>query len=136
MNREELLSDLIRDEGLKLKPYNCTAGKMTIGIGRNLSDRGITQTEAMYLCDNDIDISYAELHKNFLWFRDLDNKRQNAVINLHINLGLTRLSKFKKFLAAMTIKDYKVAAEELEDSLWFRQVGDRAKRIQDIILGG
>ena len=51
---------LIRHEGLKLKPYLCTAGKLTIGVGRNIQDRGITYQEAMMLLENDIRLIKAQ----------------------------------------------------------------------------
>lgn len=54
MDLRKLINDLIRDEGLKLKPYRCTSNKLTIGIGRNLDDNGITEAEARYLLHNDL----------------------------------------------------------------------------------
>ena len=54
MNYEKLKESLIKNEGLELKVYICPAGYKTIGVGRNLETRGITQEEAIYLLDNDI----------------------------------------------------------------------------------
>jgi lysozyme len=51
MNTKELL---IKHEGIRFTPYKCSMGRWTIGIGRNLSDKGITKEEALYLLDNDI----------------------------------------------------------------------------------
>ena len=134
--KDLIRDDLIRDEGLRLKPYKCTGGKWTIGVGRNIQDRGITEDEAQYLLINDIALSKAELAEQFTWFEYLGCGRTRAMINLHFNLGLTTLKKFKKFLAAMADKDYKTAAAELLDSKWAEQVGSRATRIHDLILNG
>jgi lysozyme len=60
---DALTADLIRDEGLKLKPYTDTVGKLTIGIGRNLTDRGISRQEALVLARNDVDAAAAELDR-------------------------------------------------------------------------
>ena len=56
MNRQELARQLIVHEGLKLYPYRCSANKLTIGVGRNIEERGIAEDEALYLLNNDIDL--------------------------------------------------------------------------------
>lgn len=132
MNR--LQRELIRDEGLRLKPYHCTAGKLTIGVGRNIEDNGITEQEALYLLDNDITTSRRELSA-YRWFVNLDVRRQEAVINMHFNLGLPRLLSFKKMIAALEEGRYEQAANEALDSRWATQVGERAVRIAQILKG-
>ena len=62
MNREALIEELKRDEGVVLTLYKCSAGKNTIGVGRNIDDRGITEDESDYLLSNDIDLCVEELH--------------------------------------------------------------------------
>ena len=53
------------------------------------------------------------------------------------NLGITRLLKFKKFLAALEQHDWETAAVEMMDSRWATQVGPRATRLRDrVLLGG
>lgn len=54
MNRDRLKAQLVIDEGLRLRPYRDSVGKLTIGCGRNLDDVGITAAEAMMLLDNDV----------------------------------------------------------------------------------
>ncbi len=127
---------LIRHEGLRLKPYTCTAGKMTIGVGRNLDDNGITEVEAMNMLDRDIAVTTATLRDEFPWFADLDRTRKDAVISLGFNLGVPRLKGFKKFLAAMEAKDYEMAATEALDSKWATQVGKRAIELAGMIRTG
>ncbi len=127
---------LIRHEGLRLKPYTCTAGKTTIGVGRNLDDNGITEAEAMAMLDRDIAVTTATLRDEFPWFADLDRTRKDAVISLGFNLGVPRLKGFKKFLAAMEAKDYEMAATEALDSKWATQVGKRAIELAGMIRTG
>ncbi len=127
---------LIRHEGLRLKPYTCTAGKMTIGVGRNLDDNGITEAEAMNMLDRDIAVTTATLRDEFPWFADLDRTRKDAVISLGFNLGVPRLKGFKKFLGAMEAKDYEMAATEDLDSKWATQVGQRAIELAGMIRTG
>jgi lysozyme len=127
------LIDMIKQhEGLRLKPYHCTADKLTIGYGRNLEDRGITNDEAEYMLRNDIQLCYQELDC-FSWFKDLDEPRQYALVDLCFNMGLPVLLKFRKALAAMAEGLYDKAADEFLDSKWAKQVGEaRSKKLRKL----
>ena len=127
---------LIKHEGMKLKPYVCTAGKTSIGVGRNLDDNGITEAEAMAMLDRDIAVTTDTLRDNFLWFADLDRTRKDAVISLGFNMGVKKLTTFKKFLAGMAAQDYEVAAAEILDSTYATQVGQRAVELAGMIRSG
>lgn len=131
----KLTKQLIRDEGLRLKPYHDTVGKLTIGVGRNLDDNGITEDEASYLLQNDIAVSKRELSA-YGWFNRLDEVRQGAIINMHFNLGLPRLLTFRKMIAALECGNYTKAANEALDSRWANQVGQRAVRLARQIKTG
>ena len=124
---------LIQEEGLKLKLYTCTAGKLTIGVGRNVEDRGITHETAMQMLDEDIDICVGELEKNLSWFEDAPDKIQEVLIDLCFNMGTNRLMGFVKTLHKLKTGAYKEAAEELLDSRYASSVPNRAKRNADII---
>jgi lysozyme len=126
MNR--LIAMLQRHEGLRLKPYKCTAGKVTIGYGRNLEDAGISENEAMVMLRNDIEQCYDELDV-FSWFADLDQVRQEALVDMLFNLGLPTFLEFKKTLKFVAEGKYSQAAEEMLRSKWADQVGDRAKEL-------
>lgn len=121
--------ELKRDEGVKLEPYRCTAGKLTIGCGRNLSDNGITEAEADYLLTNDISNAINGLDMALPFWKDMSEVRQRALLNMSFNMGLHRLMGFKNMLAALKNKDYTTASAEALDSDWSRQVGSRAQRI-------
>jgi|TARA_R100000455_G_C6273439_1_gene131133 lysozyme len=128
-----LIDLLIRHEGIKLKPYHCTSGKLTIGIGRNLEDRGITKEEAIYLLNNDIHSFHEQLLDKFSFYRYLEGARRDAILNLAFNMGVYSLSKFVKALSYMEEKQYDKAADEFMDSKWARQVGSRATEVTDMI---
>ena len=119
------------DEGLRLKPYQCTASKVTIGYGRNIEDNGITEEEAEFLLLNDIKSTQEELLASFEWFVMLSATKQGVLINMCFNLGLTRFRQFKKMISAIEIGDYDEAAEQMLDSKWARQVGNRAIRLSN-----
>lgn len=134
----KLIEQLKRHEGIRTHAYLCTDGKITVGVGRNVDDDGglgLSISEIEFLLANDIQRCRLEL-EGFSWFDDLDSVRQDAMINMCFNLGMTRLLGFKKALARMAEANYEYAANEFLDSLWARQVGNRADEIADMILTG
>jgi len=125
----DIFEQLKRDEGLRLKPYTDTVGKLTIGIGRNLDDVGISEAEANYLLGNDVAIATSALRQRLPWVDDLDEARLGVLQNMCFNLGIGGLLKFPSMLGKLQQKLYDEAAAEMMDSAWYHQVGDRAKRL-------
>ena len=133
MDKQRVAEQLVIDEGLRLKPYRCPAGKLTIGVGRNLDDRGITSSEAMMLLFNDIDDFWAKLLKALPWIDKAPAPVQEALLNMCFNLGLSGLLTFKNTLALIQAGQYVKAADAMLDSKWAGQVGGRAKRLADMV---
>lgn len=126
---------LVLHEGLRLEPYLCTANKLTIGVGRNLDDVGVSKSEAMFLLQNDINRVRTPLMR-LAWFSELDEVRQKVVIDMAFNLGYKGLLGFRRTIAAIERKDYKAASREMMDSRWARQVGRRAQRLAEMMATG
>lgn len=135
-DRIALRNEIERDEGLRLKPYECTAGKLSIGYGRNIEDNGISRAEADFLLQNDMDRVEKELDLSIPWWKTLSDARQRALMNLSYNVGITRLLKFHKALGFLQNGDYTASAAEFLNSRWASQVGDRAVRIARMIENG
>lgn len=131
-----LEDQLIDHEGLELSLYKCTGDKWTIGVGRNLDDRGITEDEARYLLKNDIAIVEEELLRNKPSVADLDGVRQRVLVDMGFNLGIPILLKFQNMWAAIEDEDWIEAAEQMLDSRWAKQVGRRAVRLADAMRTG
>ena len=129
---EGLREDLIAEEGIRLKPYLCPAGKTTIGVGRNLDDVGITQDEAMMMLDNDIERVKGQLAKALPWLETKPQGVQRAIANMAFQMGLGGVLKFQKMLAALQARDYNAARREALDSAWAKQTPQRAKRVTDL----
>jgi len=128
---------LVWDEGLRLKPYTDTVGKLTIGIGRNLTDVGLSAVEAYELLEHDIDRAVLACLGRYPWFQDLDPVRQAVLVNLMFNMGPTSLGKFVNTLAAIERGDWAAAARGLKASLWYRQVQpSRSSRLMAMLLTG
>jgi lysozyme len=134
----KLIEQLRIHEGVREKVYLCSAGYETIGVGRNISESGLglSSDEIDYLLTNDIKRCQQELDFNFDWFKELDDVRRDAMINLCFNIGVTSLKKFSKAIAAMNVHDYETAAMEFLDSRWASQVGTRALDVTDMIRTG
>jgi len=133
---DALKRELHRDEGLRKHPYKDTVGKLTIGIGRNLDDIGLSEEESYFLCGNDIDAATDDLDRNAPWWRDMTDARQRGLVNMCFNLGWPRLSGFRNMLTALEAGDYDRAASEALDSRWAEQVGIRSERIAEMFRQG
>lgn len=129
MNRARLSKQLETDEGRKRRLYKDTVGKLTIGVGRNIEDRGLRDDEIDLMLSNDIDEAVGIARALVSNFDKLDDVRQEVVANMALNLGMTRLGGFKQFIAALMRFDFQRAATEMMDSKWYEQVGDRGKRL-------
>lgn len=136
IDRDAMIRQLRLHEGERLKPYRCTAGKLTIGVGRNLEDRGITATESAYLLGNDIDGFYVALQKALPWVAQLDEVRQRVLLDMAFNLGIQGLLTFKNTLATIKAGDYEKAGPMMLDSRWAGQVGKRAERLSTMMVTG
>ncbi|MCD6600067.1 MAG: glycoside hydrolase family protein [Dehalococcoidia bacterium] len=130
----ESLKNLIkRHEGLKLFPYRCSAGKLTIGFGRNLDDNGISLEEANFLLDRDIQLAVQDTMSVFPSFYAYPEEKQCALIDMMFNLGLPKFLNFKKMIKAVKEMDWNEAARQAEDSRWYLQVGKRGRDIVSML---
>jgi len=124
---------LLLHEGYREKVYRCSGGRWTLGIGRNVQDKGISFPEAIFLLQNDILECKTLLQEKYSWFKELSENRQIVLVDMCFNLGITRLSKFKQTLAAIERGEYLLASQLMLDSKWARQVGERAKRLSTMM---
>lgn len=136
----DLKEQLVRDEGIRLVPYKDDLGYWTVGVGRLIDGRktqqAFSRAEVFYLLDNDIKSKTEEILRVLPWVGDMDVVRQAVLLNMAFNLGIGGLLKFKKFLAACELKDWLTAGVEMEDSKWWKQVGNRSKRLRQQLLTG
>lgn len=139
-----LKNDLIRDEGIGEFPYNDKTGNLvqlpeghiTIGIGRNLEAKPLSQEiiELMFVEDSlEAIASLKSIFKNFDYF---SQERAHALVNMMFNLGKGGFSKFHKMITAIHLGDWSTAAKEAKDSIWYSQVGERARRIVEAFNHG
>ena len=156
-DRQDLIDKLVVAEGLRLQVYKDTLGIDTIGIGRNLEDRGIskeeldwmdipsidhvyewgiTEADAVYLATNDVQIVEEELVRAHPCVDRLDSVRQLILIDMAFNMGVPRLCKFKKMWAAVETEDFPTAAKEMLDSRWATQVKGRATKLANAMHNG
>lgn len=143
-DQAKLIASLTKHEAFKSNLYVCPSGMLTFGIGRNLEANPLTAKEWRDLYDGGelaVSISRAgaerllaeSLHQierqcemTFSFWKHLNAARQNVLVEIVYNLGMLGFLKFRNALAAIGSGDYGIAAEELLDSRWRRQVGQRA----------
>ena len=155
-SREALIDQLILHEGMELQVYKDHLGIDTIGVGRNLEDRGITDGElafmnmlktevyeqgiteahARFLLANDIDIVEKELSNAHPCISGIGDVRIRVLLDMGFNLGVPRLNKFKNMWKAVHDRDFSLAAVEMLDSRWASQVGQRAVRLANAMRDG
>jgi lysozyme len=134
---DRIKEQLVRHEGLRLKPYRCTAGKLTIGIGRNLDDCGISQSEAYVMLINDIMNCEKQLQAKIPdIYNGLDEVRKSVLLNMCFNLGINGLLGFKNTLAFVKAGDWERAANNMLVSRWAKQVGRRAIELSELMRKG
>jgi len=124
--RGRLRDSIKLHEGLRLKPYKDSVGKLTIGFGRNLDDVGIFENEAGYMLEGDIDRAEQDLLIRYPWAEDIGDVRIAVFTEMSFNLGAKRFAGFKRMLAAAQAGNVDLVAVEMLDSKWFDQVGNRA----------
>ena len=132
----KLTEQLKRHEGLRLKPYKCTAGKLTIGYGRNIEDCGITEDEATVMLNSDIAKCERQVSQNIKMRPDINDARYDVLVNMTFNMGLTGLLRFKKMLKAVKQGHYSLASVEMLDSKWAKQVPSRANELANQMRTG
>ena len=140
-NKDQLGKELIMDEGYKTETYEDHLGFLTLGVGHLVLDTDpeinkpvgtpVSEERIKQCLSDDIDNVCDELDRNMPWWKNLDDNRQRVLANMCFNLGYPRLNNFKKFLAALQTGNWEEAAEEMIDSKWAVQVGDRAKRLAE-----
>ena len=127
---------LIKHEGVSTKPYRDSVGKLTIGVGRNLDDEGVSKDEIDLMLTNDIFNHISDLDSHLSWWRGLDEIRQRVLLDMCFNLGIGGLLGFKKTLEFAKNGQYEQAGDEMLNSDWAVQVGDRAKELSEMMKKG
>ena len=132
---EELINQLAEDEGTVKNDndrhivYKCPAGKYTVGYGIEVEEHGLSEDEARMLLRQRILDVIKEVDNNYPFIKISPLPIKLCFYNMAFNLGITRLSKFRKMIAALEVGDYVTAGKEAQDSQWHNQVGARAERI-------
>jgi len=146
MNTDDPLlnKELRRDEGVRYSPYFCSEGVKTVGVGHNMIVKPLPDDWTFPLTDEQVDSlltgDLAEvfdgLDSRAAWWRDLSYPRQRVLANMAFNLGIDGLLSFKRTLQAVQEGRYGFAASGMMNSMWAKQVGDRASRLSAMMREG
>lgn len=135
MNRTRLKIQLVKHEGDRRKPYTDTAGHLTIGVGRNLEAKPLSDAVVALMLDEDIIEALGVCTRLFMGFDTFSEPRQHALIDMAFNLGEHGLGAFTKMRAAVDAREWARVAEEAADSDWFHQVGQRGRTLVQMLKG-
>ena len=135
MNLEKLINQLKKHEGFSHTAYKCTADRWTLGYGRNISDKGITEKEAMYLLNNDIQECYDDLLPLFINFKLIQDSIQHVLLDMRFQLGPGGFRGFKKMITAVNNQNQEEMIKQMKDSNWYKQTPGRVEKLIKIIEG-
>ena len=136
MDRKRLRDRLIKNEGLRLRPYPDQFGLVTIGVGRCLDRKGISKEEAFYMLDNDIDDCIDDCRADISFFGALDDVRQEVLVEMCFQMGIVGLLGFREMLYQVERRNFAAAAKEMLNSKWAKQTPNRAKELSGLMEGG
>lgn len=135
MNPDVLKAQLRAHEGVRRFAYMDTVGKISVGVGRNLSDKGLSPREIDFLLDNDVDECVADVAA-LPWFSGLDEVRQHVLLDLRFNLGAAGLRRFPALLNALSERDFPRAAKSLRESRFYVQTKSRGVHLVGMLQTG
>lgn len=134
MNYRDILAILLpKHEGVRPYPYRDDVGKLTIGVGHNLTDNGLSKAAIAFIQDEDTDIAERAARALIPTFDALSDVRKAVVIDMAFNLGQLRFSEFRLTLAAINEGRWADAAAGMLDSAWAHQVGVRATELANMM---
>lgn len=134
---ESLKARITLHEGKRNKLYKCTAGKLTIGIGHNIEDNGLSDEAINFIFEEDLQIAQKEARTLFSNFDELDLVRQGVLIEMIFQMGRPTVAKFLRFRDAILKEDFQRASIEMLDSKWAVDNSPlRAKRLAKIMASG
>lgn len=124
------------NEGYKQFPYICSAGKLTVGIGFNLDDVGLSKSESLVILEMRLTKIDKRLTEDLPWFSNLNDARKSAIKDMAYQMGINGLFSFKKSLKLMADELYGAAGIEFSDSDWSRQTPNRSAKVCSMIKTG
>lgn len=128
--KNKFIAKIVEHEGLEYSAYQDTKGYWTIGIGTCIDSRvkcGLTKDECYFLLSNRLNLVRNNLNE-YSWFKSLDLTRQDVLVELGFNIGISGIFGFKKMISALSNKNYELATKELLNSQWQKQVGEKRSR--------
>lgn len=133
MDMDRLRADLTRHEGVETLVYKCTSGYATIGVGHNLETKPLSQAAIAQILTDDINDAVNECQKAIIGFEGFPSSVQEALVNMCFNLGITGLLRFTNTLAYLEDHKWLAAADEMLDSRWADQTGNRAIEVSNMV---
>ena len=132
---QDIINSIKAHEGYEPMVYQCTEGHDTIGVGFKVDDLFLSEKVCDLILEEKLNDLIPRIERKLSWFRYTQDEVKLVIVNMCYQMGLTGVLKFKRALAAMEIKNWEMAADEMLDSLWARQTSRRANELADLIRG-
>ena len=132
---QDIINSIKAHEGYEPMVYQCTEGHDTIGVGFKVDDLFLSEKVCDLILEEKLNELIPQIERKLSWFRYAQDEVKLVIVNMCYQMGLSGVLKFKRALAAMEIKNWEMAADEMLDSLWARQTSRRANELADLIRG-
>ena len=132
---QDIINSIKAHEGYEPMVYQCTEGHDTIGVGFKVDDLFLSEKVCDLILEEKLNDLIPRIERKLNWFRYAQDEVKLVIVNMSYQMGLNGVLQFKRALAAMEIKNWEMAADEMLDSLWARQTSRRANELADIIRG-
>ena len=132
---QDIINSIKAHEGYEPMVYQCTEGHDTIGVGFKVDDLFLSEKVCDLILEEKLNDLIPRIERKLSWFRYTQDEVKLVIVNMCYQMGLSGVLKFKRALAAMEIKNWEMAADEMLDSLWARQTSRRANELADLIRG-
>ena len=130
---QDIINSIKAHEGYEPMVYQCTEGHDTIGVGFKVDDLFLSEKVCDLILEEKLNDLIPRIERKLSWFRYTQDEVKLVIVNMCYQMGLSGVLKFKRALAAMEIKNWEMAADEMLDSLWARQTPRRANELADLI---
>ena len=132
---QDIINSIKAHEGYEPMVYQCTEGHDTIGVGFKVDDLFLSEKVCDLILEEKLNELIPQIERKLSWFRYAQDEVKLVIVNMSYQMGLNGVLMFKRALAAMEIKNWEMAADEMLDSLWARQTSRRANELADLIRG-
>jgi lysozyme len=139
VSEQEAKDFIANNEGTRYEPYEDTLGNWTVGVGHLIGkelppemNRRFSHQEVMALFDSDY-MHHRNAAERIPGFNRMDGLGQTALTDLTFNMGPSWINGWPNLANQLGEGDIPSASENLRNSRWYDQVGNRGPRVTNML---